>query len=151
MPAGSGGGACLQKAELRHWRDTLHLPISTEGSECSGLESAIGCRRHENYTSSLHAALIEDNQQTICMPQFQRLYSFVTHSSWCEPWIEVKNIRMEMIQFVSILHFIQMKLMKVCSSKKNKVNKTFRHFAEAQLIELHVIHFIGNRVSRAAS
>jgi hypothetical protein len=42
---------------------------------------------------------------------------------------------MQMIQFVSILNLIQMKLMKVICMMKNMMKKEFQHFVESQLIE----------------
>jgi hypothetical protein len=57
---------------------------------------------------------------------------------------------MQMIQFVSILNFIQMKLIKICGNMKNKMNKKSQHFVDSQLIELQMVHLIGSRVIKAA-
>jgi hypothetical protein len=45
-------------------------------------------------------------------------------------------MKMQMIQFVSILNLIQMKLMKCSDNLKNMMNKEFQHFVESQLIEV---------------
>jgi hypothetical protein len=52
-----------------------------------------------------------------------------------------------MIQFVSKLNLIQMKLMKVIYMMKNMMNKEFQHFVESQLIEvrkmkMHLSQFV---------
>jgi hypothetical protein len=44
--------------------------------------------------------------------------------------IEVMNLKMQMIQFVSIVNVIQMKWMKVIYMMKNKRNKEFQHLME---------------------
>jgi hypothetical protein len=50
--------------------------------------------------------------------------------------IEVRKMKMLLIQFVSRLNLIQMKLMKVTDMMKNMMNKEFQHFVESQLIEV---------------
>jgi hypothetical protein len=49
---------------------------------------------------------------------------------------EVRMMKMQMIQFLSNLNLIQMKLMKVIHRMKNMMNKEFQHFVESQLIEV---------------
>jgi hypothetical protein len=49
--------------------------------------------------------------------------------------IEVRILKMQMIQFVSRLNLIQIKLMKVWKMK-NMMNREFQHFMELQLIEV---------------
>jgi hypothetical protein len=46
--------------------------------------------------------------------------------------IEVKKMKMQMIQFVSISNLIQMKLMEVIYRMKNMLNKEFQHFVESK-------------------
>jgi hypothetical protein len=53
--------------------------------------------------------------------------------------IQVRNIKMKMIHFVSILNLIQMKLMKVIQMPKTTMNKEFQHFVESQLIEVRMM------------
>jgi hypothetical protein len=50
--------------------------------------------------------------------------------------IEVMMMKMQMIQFVSIVNLIQMKLMKVIHNMKNIPNKEFQHCVESQSIEV---------------
>jgi hypothetical protein len=76
MLARSGGRACLQKAELPHWRGTLRKLIFTKPFECSGLENVTGWRRHENDVNGLQANSIGDNQEIACALHFQHLCSF---------------------------------------------------------------------------
>jgi hypothetical protein len=45
------------------------------------------------------------------------------------------NMKMQMIQFVSIVNWIQMKLMKLIHMMKNIPNKEFQHCEESQLSE----------------
>jgi hypothetical protein len=66
MLARSGGRACLQKAEIRHWGDTLGNLIFAEVSECSALDNVRGRRRQENYVSNLRANWIGDNEEFAC-------------------------------------------------------------------------------------
>jgi hypothetical protein len=61
--------------------------------------------------------------------------------------IEVPDMKMQMIQFVSRLNLIQMKLMKVTYRMKNMMNKEFQHFVGSQLTEvrmmkMHLIQFV---------
>jgi hypothetical protein len=46
------------------------------------------------------------------------------------------NMKMQMIQNVSIVNLIQMKWMKVIYKNKNMTNKEFQHFVESKLIEV---------------
>jgi hypothetical protein len=48
--------------------------------------------------------------------------------------IEVMNMKMHLIQFVSIVNLIQMKLMKLIYNMKNITNKECQHTMEFQLI-----------------
>jgi hypothetical protein len=48
--------------------------------------------------------------------------------------IEVRNMKMQMIQFVSILNLIQMKVMKVIHILKNMMNRGFQLFEEFQYV-----------------
>jgi hypothetical protein len=50
--------------------------------------------------------------------------------------IEVMKLKMQMIQFVSIVILIQMKSMKVNNNMKNISNKEFQHLMESQLIQV---------------
>jgi CRISPR/Cas system CSM-associated protein Csm2 small subunit len=50
--------------------------------------------------------------------------------------IEVMKMKMQMIQFVSIVNWIQTKLRKVIYNMKNMWNKEFQHWMESQLIEV---------------
>jgi CRISPR/Cas system CSM-associated protein Csm2 small subunit len=50
--------------------------------------------------------------------------------------IEVMNDKMQMIQFVSIVNLIQMKLMKVIDKMKNISNQEFQQCEESQVIEV---------------
>jgi hypothetical protein len=45
--------------------------------------------------------------------------------------IEVRMMKMHLIQFVSSLNLIQMKLMKVIDMAKNIMSKEFQHFVES--------------------
>jgi NADH:ubiquinone oxidoreductase subunit 3 (subunit A) len=55
--------------------------------------------------------------------------------------IEVMNMKMQMIQFVSIVNLIQMRLMKVIHKMKNRINEEFEQSKESQLIQV-MIHKI---------
>jgi hypothetical protein len=48
----------------------------------------------------------------------------------------VMKMKMQMIQFVSIVNLIQMKLRKVIHNMKNSMNKEFQHWMESKLIEV---------------
>jgi hypothetical protein len=50
--------------------------------------------------------------------------------------IEVMNMKMYVIQFVSIVNLIQMKWMKIINKMKNMMNKEFQHSVESKLIEV---------------
>jgi hypothetical protein len=50
--------------------------------------------------------------------------------------IEVVNMKMLLIQFVSIVNLIQMKLMKVIDTMKSMMNKEFQRWMEYHLIEV---------------
>jgi hypothetical protein len=52
--------------------------------------------------------------------------------------IEVMILKMHIIQFVSIVNWIQMKLMKVIHNVKNILNKEFQHWMESKLIEVMI-------------
>jgi hypothetical protein len=61
--------------------------------------------------------------------------------------IEAMNMKVQMIQFVSIVNLIQMKLIKVIYNMKNMKNQEFQHFSESILIEvmnmkMHLIRFV---------
>jgi hypothetical protein len=49
---------------------------------------------------------------------------------------EVMTLKMHLIQFVSIVNWIQMKWMKVIVMMKNMMNKAFQHYVESGLIEV---------------
>jgi hypothetical protein len=50
--------------------------------------------------------------------------------------IEVRNTKIQLIQFRSRLNLIQKRLMKMFDVLKRMINKEFQHFVESQLIEV---------------
>jgi hypothetical protein len=68
-----------------------------------------------------------DISKSMMNKEFQRRVEFQL--------IEMKKMKMQIIQFISILKLIQMKWMNLIDNLESMMNKEFQHFMESQLIE----------------